>query len=136
MEAENKKSQDLFTTYEVKLSGYVTNEQGKTADVILSEIVSRLAPELLEPLEYCNAATDYDKPNDAKGRPVFLRYVPGSRVIVYTVKGSNEGWFCHVDMIDKNQNIKTLLLFKSLEWKPENIKKLESEVWKIVEGAQ
>jgi len=125
IQLENKKREDLFTTYEVQPDGYVVNEQGKSADKILAAIKAKLDSSLLDCLDYDNAAS--------QGVLDYVRYVPGSRVVVYTVRGGSEGWYLHVDMIVNGQ-IKNLILMKTLDWKPEAIKRLERAVWDIVEG--
>jgi hypothetical protein len=123
--SQNELREDLLTTYEVKPDGYVVNEQGKTADQILAAIKAKLDASLLDCLDYDSAASC--------GVLDYVRYVPGSRTVVYTVRGGSEGWYLHVDMIVKGQ-IKNLILMKTLDWKPEAIKRLERAVWDIVEG--
>ena len=125
-EAVNRPSEDLFTTYEVTPEHRCVNEQGKTSREILNAIKAEIDPALLECLDYDSADSSYGSGSE----PIYTRYIPGSRVIVYTVRGGSEGFYLHVDMINQGQ-IKNLILMKTLEG-PENIKKLERAVWDIV----
>jgi len=116
----NIQKEDIFTTYEVTPERRCVNEKGKSAIQICNDIKSKVAPELLECL-------DYISPDDK------AVYISGARVIVYTVMGGSEGWYLHVDMIHEGK-IANLILMKTLDWKPDNIKLLERAVWDIVSG--
>ena len=126
---ENEKRENLFTTYEVTPERYCVNTKGKDSYEILQGIQKQLDPALLECLDYANADSSFE--ND---ETVYRRYDVGCRrVIVYTVRGSNEGFYLHVDMVLEGGVLRNLLLFKTLDWTPDNIKKLEAAVWKIVD---
>lgn len=126
-EVVNRASEDLFTTYEVTPQHRCVNEQGKTSREILDSIKVKIDPALLECLDYDSADSTYDSST------VYTRYIPGSRVIVYTVRGGSEGYYLHVDMIQRSDGkLKNLILMKTLGGS-EDIKKLERAIWDIVD---
>lgn len=117
----NTKKADLFTTYEVDQSGYCVNIKGKPAREILKGIEAKIDPTLLECLEYFKAM---DTTYDADSR----------RVIVYSVRGGSEGYYMHVDSVDRDGKLSTLILAKTLGGAAE-IKDLERAIWDVVDAA-
>jgi hypothetical protein len=117
-----RKSEDLFYTYEVNEKGYCVNFKPKTASDVLKAIKEQVPSELMDSLEYFSA----------EGKLPVLEDL--HRVIVYSAKGANEGYYLHVDVLTRDGKFSTLLLAKTL-CNAEVIKKLERAVWDIVQEA-
>jgi len=115
-------SSDFFTTYEVDERRICHNVIGKPAKEIWESIVAKLDDEgriLLETLEYVS--------------PSIHSYDPQCwNVIVFTVRGASEGFYLHIGQLREGV-LEGLVLAKTLDGRPDRIKRLESMIWRIID---
>lgn len=125
MEEPGEPREGLFTRWTVK-DGLCGNITGKTADEILAGLLAGLDDDgrtLLNGLEYCQANTGYD-------------YDPKCwNVVVFTVRGGSEGWYLHIEQV-RDGKLRQLVLAKTLDSDPSDIKRLERLFWDIVQAGE
>lgn len=115
----------LLTRWTVK-DGLCSNITGKTADEVLAGLVGALDSDgraILGGLEYCQANTGYS-------------YDPASwNIVVFTVRGGSEGWYLHVEQV-RDGKLRQLVLAKTLDSDPANIKRLERMFWDTIQAGE
>lgn len=101
---------DQFSTFEVNYKGFVKNEQGKPKNEVmlwLKEEIGKAGIDLQE-YDYFSLTKDGNFPVVYKPWPI-----DAWRIACFAVTGGSEGHYIHIDMIDKNANVKNLILGKT-----------------------
>lgn len=121
----NIASEELFIRRRLE-NGACVEIVGKPAAEIWDGIVQRLDAEgraLVGTFDYITPAVAHD-------------YDPqGQRVIVYSVRGGSEGWYLHVGQL-RNGMFTGLILGKTLDARPDRLKRLERKIWDILDEGE
>ncbi|NCC84684.1 MAG: hypothetical protein EOM03_11240 [Clostridia bacterium] len=122
---------DLFTTYDVTDNGYVVNERGRKYTDIAAEVEKKLKeqyPEAWSLLDYFDL--DSDLMHKDKGGTWPVRYW---RTAVFYVKGSNEGYYFHVEIIDTDGKLNLIFLGKTLSGDRSDAEKIHNAIARVFE---
>jgi len=103
---------DLFTTYDVTEDWLCVNERGRTYGDIEADIIRKMKEEHLEAwemLDYFGLDYDYRRHHKGDCFPTSWNFIA-----CYYVKGGNEGFYFHVDLIAMGGERKMIFLGKTL----------------------